>query len=224
MQWTQEEKEKLLEGPNQEERIMLDALPYPPADERFVEFYEVTRRNDEKSAKEGRPIHEPRTYVRIFTAGDKDNLVERPIRPLDRHFWPKKWHAYVQGHSQESAGTPLAVVGLPPERIADLAHFKIRTAEDYARVTDGNLQSLGPGARTERQKCIDFVAASNGSAPVAELRAENDALKARLEALEKLAQGFAGTSVAPHLDPVQEIVAVNEKPKRGPKAKRVAAE
>lgn len=200
MKLTQEEIEQALEGPNMEEQTLLSTLPFPPADEKFVRFYARTKL-DELATKggtvvnpdgtekrvpaAGRPIYKQVPYVEILTPGDKDNIVDRPVRGLDRHFWPNKWRAFIHGQSQESVGTPLALCGISPERIEELAHFKIKTVEALAQVSDGNLQTLGIGVRGERQKALDYLATMKGNAPVAALRSENEQMKSEMEALRK---------------------------------------
>lgn len=166
----------------------LSGLPFPPADERFVRFYLREKRNEQKSLEAGRPIYEMVEYVEIHSAGDHGNIVDRPVRhfPLgwDRYFWPQKYAAFKAGQSQDTVGTPLGYIGLNPGRIAELSHFKIRSVEDLAAVSDGNIQGLGMGARNEREKARDYLQTMKGNAPVVQLRAENDALRSEMDALK----------------------------------------
>jgi hypothetical protein len=181
-----------LPPPSEETQALLNTMAttpsLQPADAKFVRFYSRSKKDEAKTAAEGRPIFEAREYVEIFAPGDKDTVVDRPVRELDKYVWPERYLAFRRGLSQESAGTPLtAWAGVSNERAMEYAHFKIRTVDQLAEVPDGNLQNLGLHARAEREKARAYLAIMKGNAPVAELKAENEALKARLDALEKLA-------------------------------------
>jgi hypothetical protein len=175
-----------LDAPDEETQRVLQSQP-PPADAKYVRFYRRTKENRAKSMEAGRPIYEPVEYVEILTPGDKDVVVDRPVRKIDRYQWSDKYRAFAAGKSQDTVGTPLtALMGMSPERAEELAYFKIRTVETLADVSDNNLQNLGHGALTERQRARDYVQVMKGNAPVAQLRSENEQLRQRLEALEKL--------------------------------------
>lgn len=158
-----------------------------PADSRYVRFYTRDKRDADKSRAEGRPVFAPVEYIEILTPGDKDTVVDRPVRPADPYIWTDKYKAFKEGSTQES-GLPLGEWGgVPSHRVAELAHFKVRTVEQLADVPDVNLGQLGMNARAEREKARAYLAVMRDNAPVAEIKAENVALKARLDALEKLA-------------------------------------
>ena len=187
-----------LPEPDEETQNLLNSIAttpaLTPADARYVRFYSRSKQNKQKTAAEGRPIFEAVEYVEILTPGDKDTVVDRPVRKLDMYLWTQKYVAFRQGLSQESDGTPISAWGgVPPERVDELKHFRIRMVEQLAEVPDSNLSNLGPNARAEREKARAYLAAMKGEGPAKELRAENDALKARLDALEKLAANGTDT-------------------------------
>jgi hypothetical protein len=159
-----------------------------PAEQRYVRFHLVNQQNPEKSRAEGRPIFDAVEFIEILTPGDKDTIINRPVRPkLDPYLYPEKYVAFRRGQTQQS-GTPLEIWGaLPPERIAELAYFHIHTVDALADVADEKLAALGMSARSEREKARRYLAALKDAAPVAELKAENDSLRKRLEALEAVA-------------------------------------
>lgn len=178
-----------LEPPDEETQRALENMTRSaamrPADQKYVRFYSRPKKNDEKSREEGRPVFEPVEYVEIFTPGDKDTIVDRPVRNIDRYAWADKYRAFRMGKSQESAGTPLSEWGgVTPERAIEYAHFKIKTVEQLAEVPDGNLPNLGMHARAEREKARGYIAVMKGNSPLAEMQAKNEALLKRLEALE----------------------------------------
>lgn len=179
-----------------------------PADPRYVRFYHRSKINKLKSyggkvvdangaetiiKGEGRPIYEPVEYMEILTPGDKDTVVDRPVRKVDRYAWADRYKAFRNG-TQTQEGQPLSTwAGVSPERVEEYAAMKIRTVEALAAVSDVNLPNLGPGARADRDKASAYLAVMKGGAPVAELKAENEDLRRRLEALEAVAK--AGTVI-----------------------------
>lgn len=195
--------------------------PIKPADARYVRFYTRPKLNKVKSyggeqpklnalGKQaydgegkpimeriegaGRPIYDELEYIEIHTPGDKDTVIDRPIRNVDRYVWAEKYAAFKNG-AVLSNGIPLEQWGgISPDRVLELAHFRIKTVEQLADVADSSLQNLGFKAREEREKARGYLAVMKGEAPVAALKEENEKLKAsqavmleRLAALEKLA-------------------------------------
>ncbi len=165
-----------------------------PADPKYVRFFHSSKRNREKSKHEGRPIFEPVECIEILTVGDKDNIAVRKIREIDKYIWREKYVQFRRGKAQEAEGTPLDAIGISPERVSELAHFRIKTVDQLAEVPDSAVPGLGMNARKEREKARGYLALMKDSAPIAEMKAanesmakENEAMKSRLEALEKLA-------------------------------------
>lgn len=159
-----------------------------PADPRYVRFYTVSRRDYDASEKEGRPIFKAEEYIEILTPGDKDNILQRPVRDVDRYIWQDKYLAFKRGLSQETAGTPIEKwSGISAERAAEYLALKVKTVEQLAQIPDSSLTNFGFHTRAEREKAKAYVQVMAGQAPINELKAENDALKSRLEALEALA-------------------------------------
>lgn len=187
-----------LPDPDDEIAAQLDAIsrgPIPPADPRYVRFYLRPKRDAEKSKASGTPIHRQVEYVEILTAGDKDNVSDRPVRRLDRYVWKDKYVAFRNG-TKTSAGVPLSVWGgVDDARVADLAALRIHTVEELADVSDNNLQRLGMHARSEREKARKYLEVMRDDAPIKALRTENEEMKARLAALEALANASAPEGV-----------------------------
>lgn len=189
-------------------RQMQNSAARRPADARYVTFRLVQKldklasygghitKTDPETGEpkqvwvkgEGRPVHKSIEYVTILCPGDKDTVVDRPVNKLDPYCWPEKYTAFRNGLTQDNNGVPLEKWGmLDPTRVADLKAMRITTVEQLADVPDGNLSAMGMHARAEREKARNYLAVAQGAAPVAELKAENDQLKARLERLEALA-------------------------------------
>jgi len=179
-----------------------------PADAKFVRFFHVSKLDevatygghieelDTKTGEmkkrwvepAGRPIYKPEEYIEILTPGDKDAVVQRPVRPnLDPYLYPEKYEAFRNG-AQQVSGMPLEKWGaLPPERVKEMEHFGVATVEQLAAVPDSALQQMGRGIVTERQKAQNYLAAMSSEAPLSDLREKNEQLMARIEALEKAA-------------------------------------
>lgn len=192
-----------LPPPDDETQALLDTISrtpaLQPADAKYIRFYTRSKRSAEKSAAEGRPIFEAVEYVEILTPGDKDTVVDRPVRNLDKYVWAERYAAFRRGAAQDTGGTPLEKwEGVSQERVRELAFFRVTTVDQLAEVPDSNLRNLGANAREEREKARAYLAVMRGGAPVAELKAENEALKARLDALERLAA--MQTQAAPQAD------------------------
>jgi len=157
-------------------------------------------KQDEAATQEaGRPIFKMEEYVTIEIPADKSIIVDRPVREADRQEFSKQYGAFRADKDQDTAsGTLLSATGLlPPERIEELAHFRIRTVEQLAAVSDSNIQALGLHSRTERQRCRDFLEMAKGNAPLLRLQAELEkerqdkaALTQRMEQLETALLGL----------------------------------
>jgi len=157
----------------------------------YVQFYVRAHLDQGKTAEAGRPIYYDREYVRIIAPGDKTNIVDRPVRDLDRTRFPQHYARFKQGMTEQTVGTPLTVVGwLTPAQIEELAYFKIKTVEQLAYVAD-SVASKMAGLQGLKQKASAFLEAAKGQAPLTKMQAELEsrdaqiaALMARLETLE----------------------------------------
>lgn len=158
------------------------------------------------------PVHVTKEYVRIMVPADRTLEVDREVTDKDRRAYREQYTAFKQEADQDYAtGTPLSALGLPPDRIDDYAYARIRTIQQLANVTDGNVSNMGPGALTERQRARDFVTAAEGRAPLVALRTENEAMKAQLETMQKQLTALVEAR-APSPEAIQAVE--EAKPKR----------
>jgi hypothetical protein len=180
-----------LEPPDEKIETKLIAIgrsSVKPASASYVRFFSKPKRNKKKSAEAGRPIFEPEERIEILTAGDKDVIVDRPVDPVERYLYRDKYIAFKRGLAQEATGTMLSAWGgVSPERVREYEFARVRTVEQLAEVPDSAIQGLGMGALAERQKAREYIEVMKGNAPLQALRSENEAMKTRLEALERLA-------------------------------------
>lgn len=136
---------------------------------------------------EGGILHRNAICVEIRAPGDKDFIVQREMRELDKYRFEKEWKLFEE--SEKGAvgldGTPLdAVPFLDVARIADLQASGVKTVEQLAAISDANGQKFMDFHRM-RQAAKDFLAAAKGAAPLQEMRAELESRDAQIAALQK---------------------------------------
>lgn len=163
----------------------LDAVDAQDSKAAFVEFYQRPKENPELTAKEGRPVHEMREYIRILVPGDKTLCVDRPVKASDKLQHRRQYKAFQEEKSQDEAtGTLLKASGVVPEEVAeDYAHFKVKTVEQLASVSDSALGAMGAHARVYRDKAKQYLEAAKSKAPLLRLQKESEEKDARIQAL-----------------------------------------
>jgi hypothetical protein len=113
--------------------------------------------------------------------------------------WPVLERAYEhwkKGQDEPVDGTPLAAwAGVNSGQADRLKLMHVRTVEDIAALTDSDLEKIGMGARSMREKARAFIANKQGSAKIEEALAvrdaENAALKAQIEELTSTVKALA---------------------------------
>lgn len=133
---------------------------------------------------EGRPIFEDVEYIEKVIPGDPGNRPDRPVTDADRKQFASQYRDWKAGVKASAAGTPVSAI-VSVRRAKELEYFGVRTVEQYADVSDGSLQKMGPGSLLERQRCQDYLEVSKGNAPVAALRSELQQKDSKLEMLER---------------------------------------
>jgi len=120
----------------------------------------------------GRPIFRDVEMIRIVIPGDKDNIVDREVRPSDIQTYRTQYTRWKEGKTQTMAGTPLAQwPKVTAAQVQELSHFHVHTVEQLAATSDVHIQNIGPFMAL-RQKARDWIATSRGTAPIEEARAE----------------------------------------------------
>ena len=159
------------------------------ADDRvFAQFYMHPKKDETASLKEGRPIFEEVPYIKIMVPGDKDNVVQRPVREQDKMRFPRQWQAFEMNKEQPMEGTPLTEWAFVSRaQVEELKFFGIRTVEDLANAPDSASQKF-MGINALKAKAKVFLEDSKMQAPLDELKAENEALRGELENLKQMMQ------------------------------------
>lgn len=155
------------------ERSNWDTNRFAGDDKLHVKFFTKAYRNDEKSLEANRPIYEDKDCIQIMVPGDKHNIIIRPVWDQDIQRWPQKWAQYKAGREQIQSGTPLNRAPFMTEgAVEELAYLNIRTVEQLANLSDGNMPFMG--AAEYKRMAQDFLKRSTST----------DALLERLAAME----------------------------------------
>lgn len=162
----------------------------------FVEFFLEAVEFKAESEKAGRPIFREIPFVRIHIPGDKNNVV---VTKADEHYkqrYPQAWARFQNGQREVVEGMPLK--DWPQVRSAQVKeaeYFGVRTVEQLASISDGNLQKMGMGWMELRRKAQTYLSAMSGTDQLAQaeenhrLRQEMAALKDQFAALSQEKRG-----------------------------------
>lgn len=151
-----------------------------------VRFELVPKENETKSAQLGRPVFEDVEYIEIRTPGDLTNIPFRPVTARDKLEFAHAYNAWKQGLADPAQGTPLSKwPGCTRSQVEELAFYAVRTVEDLASVSDGNIQKLPLGTTALKQRAIDFLKSAEGMSHASSLRADLEKEKLRTQALER---------------------------------------
>lgn len=165
-----------------------EGKPVPLLDGRF---YIDVQEDEEASKKAGKKVFRNVEKIEIRT-GSRDT-VDREVTNEDRVNYSAKYLAFKAGQSQdEVGGYPLKK--WPPITKGEaetLYAAGVKTVEQLAAAADSRLQGLGP-MQSLRQKAKDWLEEEKRGSKVSALREENEGLKSRLDALEKMLKTQAG--------------------------------
>lgn len=168
-----------------------------------VEFFMDSKYNKRKSAEQGRPVYDDIEKVRIRIAGDPKSTLIAPAKSTSAvrdpvtnerltyaqlHHGP--YEAFKRNEEYRGTGTPLSELSfVTVAKRKELEALNIFTAEALAQLDGANLQRLGMGGRELKTQAEAWLSKAMGSADVTRLSAENEALKARLDAMEAMMNG-----------------------------------
>lgn len=160
-----------------------------------AKFYPHWKRNNFKSAQEGKEVGEYRDHIIIFVPGSKD-VIDRPVQEKDKQEYMTEWMAYQQGKDQRINGTPVELLPGLPKGMADRMKANyVYSIEQLADLSEPGLRAVGMGSVEWKTKAQAYL--QKNSAEVHVLKQENEALKAQLAEL------------------AQRLSALESKPRRG---------
>ncbi|MCK4897687.1 MAG: hypothetical protein KAS38_02830 [Anaerolineales bacterium] len=171
-------------------------------DKLFVVFFMHPRRDEAKSVEEGRPMFKDEEYVRIMVPGDKDSIVIRPARDMDKQRFHKQYAAFTSGEGEFHEGTPLKAWPMVTRgQVEELKYFGVHTVEQLADLADVHVQKfMAVGVlKTQAQA---YIQAAKEAAPLVQLNAAIDQKDAEIGALTQA------------VDELKEIVESLQKPKK----------
>jgi hypothetical protein len=124
------------------------------------------------SAEAGRPIFKEEEWVRIMVPGDKDNIVVRSVRAIDKELYAAQYAAFKNRQEQPVVGTPLDKVPfLSKARVLEFQAVGLKTAEQVRDMSDTLAQKF-MDAHGIRKRIGDFLLAAADGAPMEKLQAE----------------------------------------------------
>lgn len=152
----------------------------------LVEFYIQAVQNNVLSKHEGRPIYSDKVFVTIQTPGDTRTTINRPATDQDKARFPKSWHAFQEGLSEVTEGTPLAQwPAVSASQVKELQHVHVRTVDQLAALSDASIQRMGPGYQQLRQSARHWLEHAKGDADQTRLQHENDSLRDEVAMLKE---------------------------------------
>jgi hypothetical protein len=154
-------------------------------DKLFVVFFNHPRKDEEATLKEGRPQFKDEAYVRIMVPGDKDSVIIRPAREMDKGRFAKQFAAYQAGEGEVHDGTPLkAWPMVTRSQVEEMKFFGIYTVEQLAELADVHVAKF-MGLGNLKRDAQAFIQASREAAPLVQLNAAIDAKDSEIAALNQ---------------------------------------
>lgn len=165
-----------------------------------VRFWLHPRENPAETKRQGRPIYDEVEMVSIMAPGNQkteftaradrmhyDSNVGRQWTYAER--FPEAYAAFKRGIEDYVQGTPIADAPfLTVGQKAEMKASKIATIEQLAGMTDRDIRAKGAGFRAHVDAAKAYLETTTGAsaltADMEELRKQNEALMARLSALE----------------------------------------
>ena len=133
----------------------------------------------------GRPFYEDQEFVTIYIPGDKDNVIFRPVRNVDKVQYGEQYRAFKANKDQPLTGTPLDKLPfMSRSQCLELAYFGIKTAEQLVGTSDVNGQKI-MGWAALKARVQSFLEAAAGNAPAAKLQAELEKRDNEIDTLKK---------------------------------------
>lgn len=159
-------------------------VSYGDDSQTHAEFIDDVILNSRKSEEAGHPVYDSKVFVSIRYPGDKTKATYKPATDEHKQRYPHQWAAYQEGRKQVPDGFALEQWPILTKAEAlNLKSMGIHTVEQLAALPDTALSFFG--ARSYRDKAqVTLAKATDGSAVLA-LKAENEVLKADLEAMKE---------------------------------------
>lgn len=166
-------------------------------DKLFVTFHNHFLLDQEKTDAEGRPMYIDSVFCRIVTPGNRDSIIDRPIRPEDKFRFAKQHAQFMAGEADIGVGTRLEEwTPMPRSMVEELRYFGFRTVEHVRDANDAVLSKM-PGLREWQGRANAFLKAAGDTAAVTKAEAANQVLQNQIEALQEQVRQLALLAKAP---------------------------
>lgn len=150
-----------------------------------VRLFSMPLQDQDASTREGRPIFVDTQMIEIRVRGDRNNVIQRPVRPEDKQRFREVFAAHERGEAQQQTGTPLAqwpiMSAAAVEELKFLGFFTVEQLADARDDLCGKHQMVG----VYKQKAKVYLEAAKGTAPLEKMHAENAELKSQVEVLSR---------------------------------------
>lgn len=159
----------------------------------FPIFYMGVLKNEERTVAEGRPIYDDVECVRVIIPGDKNNVVDRPVRQDDKRRWPKQYELFKAGarEDEQISGTRLSDWPfLSRAQCEEYRYLGLRTVEQLAAVSDSVLSRV-PGMAQLRLNAQVWLDKAKGAAEAAAIAKELLTQNSRIDELNEVVRDQA---------------------------------
>ena len=147
-------------------------------------FYMKPVQDEKLSAENGRPMFKDVEYIEIRAPGNQNNIVNRPVRQMDRERFARQYHLFQAGHADQITGTRLTEVSWITRSLAEeLAYLRVLTVEDLAELNDSVCVST-PGLHDLKRRAKLYLEQAQAQAPFSALEQENKEMREQMEAMK----------------------------------------
>ena len=150
-----------------------------------VMFFMKSVPNALKSQAAGARFHEDVPYIRIQHPGERDQVIERPVKEDDKRRFAARWRAFEEGREQITDGIPIDMLYPSHPAIADnLRSYGVHTIEQAAKMSSHAMDSIGMGAQEIQNRAKDYLEAASAGANFHKFKAEREGLELEVQRLK----------------------------------------
>lgn len=136
-----------------------------------VVFYMNFVENEGKTKSEGHKMFDDTPFLKIFTPGDRSNIIDRPVRESDKLRFRQKWVQFTQNQEQRASGTPIVEWPIVTRGQAEeLKYLGFDTVEQIAGAND-NVNYMGLQELKMKAK-VYLETAKGNMAPIEQMSQE----------------------------------------------------
>lgn len=148
-----------------------------------VKFFNVVRRNEEKSKQAGRDIYDEIPSISMQWPGCDETV--RAIEEKDKIEHPQLWAAFTAGTGPVQSGMPLKEwTRITASAVHELAYLGFRTVEQLAEANDEVKRRMGPLSRFVKEAQEWLAAANSPQSQVVAIKEAFEREKLRADRLE----------------------------------------